>query len=77
MWLVDSGATQIMTFSKEILKNYKKINPVDVHLADNGVVQAVGTDDIIMSMKTRIEEGSDYISGIFSSFRAICSLWGV
>ena len=41
-----------MTFSKEFMKNYKKINPVDVHLADDGVVQAVGMGDIIMSMKT-------------------------
>ena len=40
-----------MTFSKEFMKNYKKINPVDVHLADDGVVQAVGTGDIIKSMK--------------------------
>ncbi|KAG2762461.1 hypothetical protein PC129_g20814 [Phytophthora cactorum] len=31
---------------------YKKISPVDVHLADDGVVQAVGTGDIVMSMKT-------------------------
>ena len=41
-----------MTFSKEFIKNYEKINPVDVHLADDGVVQAVGTGDTIMSMKT-------------------------
>ena len=52
VWLVDSGATQHMTFSKEFMKNYKKINPVDVHLADDGVVQAVGMGDIIMSVKT-------------------------
>ena len=52
MWLVHSGATQHMTFSKEFMKNCKKTNPVEVHLADDGVVQAVGTGDIIMSMKT-------------------------
>ncbi|KAG3137143.1 hypothetical protein PC128_g25792 [Phytophthora cactorum] len=45
VWLVDSGATQHMTY-------YKKISPVDVHLADDGVVQVVGTGDIVMSMKT-------------------------
>ncbi|KAG3254075.1 hypothetical protein PI124_g1314 [Phytophthora idaei] len=43
-----------MTYSKEYMKNYKKISPVDVHLADDGVVQAVGTGDIVMSMKTRL-----------------------
>ncbi|POM65545.1 Copia proteinlike putative [Phytophthora palmivora] len=50
--LVDSGATQHMTYSKEYMKNYKKMTPVDVHLADDGVVQAVGSGDIVMSMKT-------------------------
>ncbi|GMF71040.1 unnamed protein product [Phytophthora fragariaefolia] len=43
MWLVDSGATKHMTYSKEYMKNFKKITPVDVHLADDGVVQALGT----------------------------------
>ncbi|KAG2963263.1 hypothetical protein PC120_g27553 [Phytophthora cactorum] len=52
MWLVDSGATQHMTYSKEYMKNFKKITPVDVHLADDGVVQALGTGDIVMSMRT-------------------------
>ncbi|OWZ08979.1 Copia protein [Phytophthora megakarya] len=52
MWLVNSGATQHMTYSKEYMKNYKKVSPVDVHLADDGVVQAVGTGNIVMSMKT-------------------------
>ena len=52
VWLVDSGATQHMTFSKEFMMNYKDISPVDVRLADDGVVQAIGTGDIVMSMKT-------------------------
>ena len=41
-----------MTFSKEFVKNYKDIFSVDVHLADDGVVQAIRTGDIEMSMKT-------------------------
>uniref|UniRef100_H3H9Q4 Integrase catalytic domain-containing protein n=1 Tax=Phytophthora ramorum TaxID=164328 RepID=H3H9Q4_PHYRM len=40
MWLVDSGATQHMTSSKTYMRNYKKMAP------------AVGTGDIVMSMKT-------------------------
>ena len=51
-WLVDSGATQHMAFSRKFMINYKDISPVDVHLADDGVVQAIGTGDIVMSMKT-------------------------
>ncbi|CAI5739331.1 unnamed protein product [Peronospora destructor] len=52
VWLVDSGATQHITYSKEYMKNYKVIAPVDVYLADDGVIQAVDTGDIVMSMQT-------------------------
>ena len=31
---------------------YKNINLVDVHLADDGVVQATGSGDVVMTMKT-------------------------
>uniref|UniRef100_A0AAV1V6I0 CCHC-type domain-containing protein n=1 Tax=Peronospora matthiolae TaxID=2874970 RepID=A0AAV1V6I0_9STRA len=41
MWLVDSGATQHMTSSKKFMRNYKDFVPVDVHLADDGIVQAI------------------------------------
>ena len=53
MWLVDSGATQHMISSKTFMKTYKYFGPVDVHLADDGVVQAIGKGDIVLSMKTR------------------------
>ncbi|CEG46576.1 FOG: Transposon-encoded proteins with TYA, reverse transcriptase, integrase domains in various combinations, partial [Plasmopara halstedii] len=52
VWLVDSGATQHMTYSKEYMKNYKVMTPVDVHLANDGIVQAVGSGDIVMTMDT-------------------------
>uniref|UniRef100_H3H9D6 Reverse transcriptase Ty1/copia-type domain-containing protein n=1 Tax=Phytophthora ramorum TaxID=164328 RepID=H3H9D6_PHYRM len=38
--------------TRTYMRNYKTMAPVDVHLADDGVVQAVGTGDIVMSMKT-------------------------
>ncbi|CEG45551.1 Phosphatidylinositol kinase (PIK-G3) [Plasmopara halstedii] len=41
-----------MTYSNEYMKNYKKIAPFNVYLVDDGVVQANGTGDIVMSMKT-------------------------
>ena len=50
-WLIDSG-TQHMSHIKLFMKNYKKIDPIDVHLADDGVVQAIVISDIVMSMKT-------------------------
>uniref|UniRef100_A0AAV1VKE2 Polyprotein n=1 Tax=Peronospora matthiolae TaxID=2874970 RepID=A0AAV1VKE2_9STRA len=52
IWLVDSGATQHMTCSKKFMRNYKGFDAVDVHLADDGIVQAIGSGDIVMSMKT-------------------------
>uniref|UniRef100_A0AAV1UAV2 CCHC-type domain-containing protein n=1 Tax=Peronospora matthiolae TaxID=2874970 RepID=A0AAV1UAV2_9STRA len=52
IWLVDSGATQHMTCSKKFMRNYKVFDAVDVHLADDGIVQAIGSGDIVMSMKT-------------------------
>ena len=51
-WLIDSGATQHMSYSKEFMVNYKTIDPVNVHLADDGVVEAIGSDDVVMTMKT-------------------------
>ncbi|KAF1332324.1 Integrase catalytic core protein, partial [Globisporangium splendens] len=51
-WLIDSGATQHMSYSKRFMTKYKTIDPVDVHLADDGVVQAIGSGDIVMMMKT-------------------------
>ena len=49
VWLVDSSVPQHMTYSKAYMKNFLKITPVDVHLADDG---RLGTGDIAMSMKT-------------------------
>ena len=39
-----------MSHTKTFMRNYKKIDSVSVHLADDGIVQAVGVDDIVMSM---------------------------
>lgn len=50
VWLIDSGATQHMSHTKTFMRNYKKIDSVSVHLADDGIVQAVGVGDIVMSM---------------------------
>uniref|UniRef100_A0AAV1UTV3 CCHC-type domain-containing protein n=1 Tax=Peronospora matthiolae TaxID=2874970 RepID=A0AAV1UTV3_9STRA len=78
-WLVDSGATQHIAYSKECIKNYQKISPVDVHLADDGVVQAVGKGDIIMSMRTKHGVKKGVLTGVWHlpKLRATCSLRGV
>uniref|UniRef100_A0AAV1TFW5 Retrovirus-related Pol polyprotein from transposon TNT 1-94-like beta-barrel domain-containing protein n=1 Tax=Peronospora matthiolae TaxID=2874970 RepID=A0AAV1TFW5_9STRA len=41
-----------MTCSKKFMRNYKVFDAVYVHLADDGIVQAIGSGDIVMSMKT-------------------------
>uniref|UniRef100_A0AAV1VK26 Integrase catalytic domain-containing protein n=1 Tax=Peronospora matthiolae TaxID=2874970 RepID=A0AAV1VK26_9STRA len=68
IWLVDSGATQHMTCSKKFMRNYKGFDAVDVHLADDGIVQAIGSGDIVMSMKTppRDEERNLFSVGRFT-----------
>ena len=65
VWLIDSGATQHMTYSKEYMKNFKTISPVDVHLADDGVVQAIGTGDIVMSMQTPRGTKKGVLTGVW------------
>ncbi|CEG35175.1 copia proteinlike [Plasmopara halstedii] len=73
VWLVDSGATQHMTFSKAFMKNYKGISPVDVHLADKGFVQAIGTRDIAVAhgIKKGMLRGAWYIPQVLRIFFSV------
>ena len=48
VWYIDSGATQHMTSSKKFMSNYKNISPIDIHLADQRIVSAIGMGDILM-----------------------------
>ena len=41
-----------MSYSKRFMTKYKTIDPVDVYLADDGVVQAIGSGDLVMTMET-------------------------
>uniref|UniRef100_A0AAV1TQA7 CCHC-type domain-containing protein n=1 Tax=Peronospora matthiolae TaxID=2874970 RepID=A0AAV1TQA7_9STRA len=50
-WIIDSGATQHMSFSKRFMTDYKTID-FNVHLADDAVMQAFGTGNVVMMMKT-------------------------
>ena len=34
------------------MMNFKKIHPIDVHMADDGVVKAIGIEGVAMEMKT-------------------------
>ena len=38
--------------SRKFMMNFKKIHPIDVHMADDGVVKAIGMGDVVMEMKT-------------------------
>ena len=46
--LIDSGATQHITRSSACVKNCRAIKPVQVYLADNGTVEAIGCGDVEM-----------------------------
>uniref|UniRef100_A0AAV1TJJ1 GAG-pre-integrase domain-containing protein n=1 Tax=Peronospora matthiolae TaxID=2874970 RepID=A0AAV1TJJ1_9STRA len=39
-----------MTCSKKFMRNYKGFDAVDVHLADDGIVQAIGSGDIVINL---------------------------
>ena len=41
-WIIDSGASQHMTHQKELLQNFKLMDPVKVHLADGRTMEAIG-----------------------------------
>uniref|UniRef100_A0AAV1VMM1 DUF4219 domain-containing protein n=1 Tax=Peronospora matthiolae TaxID=2874970 RepID=A0AAV1VMM1_9STRA len=66
-----------MTSSKKFVKNYKVFNPVDVHLADDGVVEEIGKGDIMISMKTPrgTKKGVLRACGKSRCYRVICSPW--
>ena len=51
-WPMDSGATKHMSYLKEFMVNYKNIDPVNEHLADDGVVEPIEIGDAVMTMKT-------------------------
>uniref|UniRef100_A0AAV1TUT6 Retrovirus-related Pol polyprotein from transposon TNT 1-94-like beta-barrel domain-containing protein n=1 Tax=Peronospora matthiolae TaxID=2874970 RepID=A0AAV1TUT6_9STRA len=76
-WLVDSGATQHMTYSKEYMKNYQKISPVDVNLAVDGVVQAVGKGVIILSMRTKHGVKKGVLTGVWQIPKLTRNLFSV
>ena len=40
-----------MTYNIDFMANFKKIEGLDVHLADNHVVRAVGMGDILMELQ--------------------------
>ena len=50
--LIEYIATQYTSYSKQFMTKYKTIDPVDVHLADDGFVQPFGSDDVVKTMKT-------------------------
>ncbi|KAL7680383.1 hypothetical protein Plhal304r1_c066g0153901 [Plasmopara halstedii] len=65
VWLVVSGATQHMTYSKAYMKSYKTIFLLNAHLADDGVVQVVKTLDIGMSMTASRRRKQDVLASVW------------
>jgi hypothetical protein len=45
-WIVDSGATQHMTFKKEWFTTYERISSRKVFMGDDTVLEAVGKESI-------------------------------
>jgi hypothetical protein len=50
-WIVDSGATQHMTFEQEWFTTYKRISPRRVFMGDHIVLEAIGKGNIKATMQ--------------------------
>jgi hypothetical protein len=50
-WIVDSGATQHMTFEQEWFTTYKRISPRKVFMSDDTVLEAIGKGSIKATMQ--------------------------
>jgi len=50
-WIVDSGATQHMTFEQEWFTTYKRISPRKVFMGDDTILEAIGKGNIKTTMQ--------------------------
>jgi hypothetical protein len=50
-WIVDSGATQHMTFEQEWFTTYERISPRKVFMGDDTVLEAIGKGNIKATMQ--------------------------
>lgn len=49
-WVLDSGASLHMSYRKDWMSSYSEISPLDIHLADERTVQAVGKGNIALKV---------------------------
>jgi len=52
-WIVDSGATQHMTPHRQAFLTYKPLSNRNVHLGDNGMVEAIGIGCVEVEIDVR------------------------
>jgi hypothetical protein len=55
-WIVDSGASQHMSHRNDWLDSYEEMKPVDVLLADNSSMKAVGRGQVSLGGGIRLQE---------------------
>ena len=75
--MVDSGATQHITYATEYMNKYTKTSPANVHLADDGVMQPVGKGVIVMSMKNHLGVKTGVSTGVWNIPKLTRSLFSV
>lgn len=56
---------QNMSYSKEFMTKYKTIDLIDVDLVGDGVVQAIGSGDIVMMKKTPSDVKKDVLTNVW------------
>ncbi len=52
-WIIDSDATQHMTFKQEWFTTYKSIDPQKVYMGDDIILEAIGNRSIKATMQVR------------------------
>jgi hypothetical protein len=54
-WIIDSGATQHMTFEQKWFTIYKSIGPRKVYMGDDTILEAIGKGSIKATMQVEVK----------------------
>ena len=61
-WLLDSGASSQVTYKREMLQDYKKLEtPENVSLGDGRTVEAIGVGNVRLRMKFKVSDPKECV----------------
>lgn len=68
-WYIDLGAFQHLTFQRDFFFHYKSILKRSIYMGDNFVQEAIGKENVILSMKV----GDHEVKGVLHEVRHVPS----